>query len=126
MKKSELRKLIREILQEQNSNIPECVSNTDFVFHQAVNLDGNPNINSMTSACQQLNSIPDPTLVNDFTHSCCEELLTLDTTGDPEPTPRIGEPQDAADKWWDELMSAEKQNIFNKNNTNRKGDMQIR
>ena len=120
MKKSELRKLIREILQEQNSNIPECASNTDFIFHQAVGLDGSPNIDSMTSACQQLNSIPDPTLVNDFTNSCCEELLTLDTTGDPEPAPKIGEFQDTADEWWNELMGSEKLDIYNRNQDSKK------
>ena len=57
MKKSELRQLIREVISEQTTI--DCVSNSNFMFAAAFGLDGEPNMAAITSACQQLDNIPD-------------------------------------------------------------------
>ena len=111
MKKSELKKLIREIISEQQT--PSCVSNTDFLFHAAVGLDGTPNIEAMISACEQLGDIPNPSLINDITTSCCEELLdTSSSSTSPPVSPKIAPKPITPDEWWDSLDNKNKIMIF--------------
>ena len=117
MKKSELRQIIREIISEQTTI--DCVSDSNFLFAAAFGLDGEPNIAAITSACQQLGNIPDQSQINDFTESCCEEVLG---GGDNAPsTPTVGATdtvaqQSTADGWWAGLPPKEKDKIFSKFN----------
>ena len=113
MKKSDLKKLIREIISEQQT--PSCVSNTDFLFHAAVGLDGTPNIEAMISACEQLGDIPNPSLINDITTSCCEELLdTSSSSTSPPPSSELTPKSMTPDEWWNSLDNRKKEAIKNK------------
>ena len=152
MKKSELKNIIRNIIiQEQitadgGQVLPNCVSNSEFLFSTVMmNIDGVYNFDSLQSGCQQAAGNP---MINDFTQTCCSEILSIDYDysgpGSPEgdasatatfnipgaiPTQDpvgavYASPSDDADPndiWWNSMNSAQKQKIVDLVDKNKQG-----